>query len=86
MVIQAHWVVCIALYFRLARNWADLMQTWTDVDEAMEREYGRPKHLGMRFKVTAVIALISALGTNFTENDNWMENNYFHSISALLIL
>lgn len=49
------------VFLRLARKWPRLMNEWAKVDEIMERNYGYPRSLDKRLRLTA--AVIMALST-----------------------
>lgn len=44
-------------HLHLARQWPMLIQTWSKVDAAMQRDYGYPKSLNIRVKIIIGVAL-----------------------------
>lgn len=52
----------MVVFLLLARQWPKLMEEWSEVDRIMERNYGYPKYLDRRLKITAFVLIALAVG------------------------
>lgn len=52
------------VFLLLSRNWPKLMKEWVKVDGVMERNYGFPTTLDKRLKITTMVVMALAAGTN----------------------
>lgn len=54
------WLLLLVGYLYLASKWPKLIRKWYEVDQSMQRVYGYPDTLNVRFKLAFAVLLFNA--------------------------
>lgn len=61
-MFHINWTIAVIVFLLLARKWPKLIDEWSDVDLAMETNYGYPVNLDRRLRITAFVLILLATG------------------------